>query len=44
MRPSFALWVLSFLVVCGLGWFALADEPKPIPPEQFDKLHKMIKP
>ena len=44
MRPRIALWVVSFLVTCGLGRFAVADEPKPIAPEQFDKLHKMIKP
>ena len=44
MRSCIALWVMPLVVACGLGGFAAADEPKPIPPEQFDKLHKMIKP
>jgi hypothetical protein len=39
-------WMLS-LAVLGLGrWVAAvkADEPRPIPTDQFDRLHKMIKP
>jgi hypothetical protein len=35
---------LALLIACGSSWFARAEEPKPIPPEQFDKLHQMIKP
>ena len=33
------------IAVLGLGAMALgAEPPKPIPPEQFDKIHKLIKP
>ena len=36
--------VLALAVLVGLAGFGRADEPTPLPPEQFDKLHKMIQP
>ena len=32
------------MAVLGLAAGAVWAEPKPIPPDQFDKIHKMIKP
>ena len=44
MRMRNMLLTVAVLAVC--PWAAPLDaaEPKPIPPDQFDKLHKMIKP
>jgi hypothetical protein len=44
MRLRNSLWSFAFLAACGSGWLRGAEEPKTIPAEQFDKLHKMIKP
>jgi hypothetical protein len=44
MRLCSASCTLGLLIACGSSWPARAEEPKAIPPEQYDKLHKMIKP
>jgi hypothetical protein len=44
LQRVFLLAVTAILAVCGSSWLARADEPRPIPPEQFEKLHQMIKP
>ena len=44
MRLCSASCTLALLIACGSSWLARAEEPKAIPPEQFDMLHKMIKP
>ena len=38
--------LLSLALLGAVSWTGAlaADEPRPIPPEQFDKLHKMIRP
>jgi hypothetical protein len=36
--------LLSSIVLLFVALWVRAEEPKPIPPEQFAKLHKMIKP
>jgi hypothetical protein len=43
MNLRFRFSALALLVGCSLS-ASWADEPKPVPVEQFDKLHKMIKP
>jgi len=44
MRFGKLLCALAVLAICPWAAPVGAEEPKLIPPERFDKLHKMIKP
>jgi hypothetical protein len=44
MRLRKSLLCIALLGLVTLARPVQAEQPKPIPPEQFDKLHKMIKP
>jgi hypothetical protein len=43
MSPRSQLSTVALVVALGAG-IVQADDPKPIPPEQFDKIFKLIKP